>query len=424
MDASPPDEYYARPDAGDQRWAAYSRPPLGDAPKHGAFDHDTGGGFGLPPLSQAFSTYPQYPRLGYVEGGYGGQGRGYGGEMHGYFAVNRGGEELFPPGPPFMGHPPQTGPLGPALGSGAVPGAAPGPPAGYSGGLMNGQTPRVGAGFPAVGGVVGDAVGTQHLWPGYSVQGERGGGTPPSGGVSRGGPKGPGKMKQIYSFVPLPGAQTQKRPRRRYDEIERIYQCGWNGCEKAYGTLNHLNAHVFMQGHGEKRTPEGRARVGVRAGAEGSRVQGDQGAVAGEEEGGDQEEAGGGAAAAGGAEAAWSGGGGAADTWGRAAACGVHTHGAGAAECVSVWGGTAGAAWGAATPARIRGGGVPCIATSAFEPVYGAAAGVWGGQGVQGAWGGRGPGCGGGAGSGEGGMRASLGGRVRGGHVIIPVYMG
>jgi len=37
-----------------------------------------------------------------------------------------------------------------------------------------------------------------------------------------------------------------------------MYKCGWNGCEKAYGTLNHLNAHVTMQAHGQKRTPEGK----------------------------------------------------------------------------------------------------------------------------------------------------------------------
>ncbi|KAJ5607932.1 hypothetical protein N7537_004551 [Penicillium hordei] len=60
----------------------------------------------------------------------------------------------------------------------------------------------------------------------------------------------------VYSFVPIPGAQQHKRPRRRYEEIERMYKCGWNGCEKAYGTLNHLNAHVTMQSHGAKRTPE------------------------------------------------------------------------------------------------------------------------------------------------------------------------
>lgn len=39
-----------------------------------------------------------------------------------------------------------------------------------------------------------------------------------------------------------------------------MYKCGWNGCEKAYGTLNHLNAHVTMQSHGAKRTPEGMIR--------------------------------------------------------------------------------------------------------------------------------------------------------------------
>lgn len=37
-----------------------------------------------------------------------------------------------------------------------------------------------------------------------------------------------------------------------------MYKCGWQGCEKAYGTLNHLNAHVTMQSHGNKRTPEGK----------------------------------------------------------------------------------------------------------------------------------------------------------------------
>lgn len=42
-----------------------------------------------------------------------------------------------------------------------------------------------------------------------------------------------------------------------------MYKCGWNGCEKAYGTLNHLNAHVTMQSHGAKRTPEGESYVAV-----------------------------------------------------------------------------------------------------------------------------------------------------------------
>ncbi|POR33028.1 Uncharacterized protein TPAR_06788 [Tolypocladium paradoxum] len=55
------------------------------------------------------------------------------------------------------------------------------------------------------------------------------------------------RPNQVYSFVPIPGAQQHKRPRRRYEEIERMYKCGWNGCEKAYGTLNHLNAHEIRK---------------------------------------------------------------------------------------------------------------------------------------------------------------------------------
>lgn len=62
---------------------------------------------------------------------------------------------------------------------------------------------------------------------------------------------------KTYSFVALPGNAVKKRPRRRYDEIERLYQCSWPDCAKAYGTLNHLNAHVTMQKHGQKRSPNG-----------------------------------------------------------------------------------------------------------------------------------------------------------------------
>ena len=62
---------------------------------------------------------------------------------------------------------------------------------------------------------------------------------------------------KTYSFVSLPGNTVKKRPRRRYDEIERLYSCNWPDCTKAYGTLNHLNAHINMQRHGPKRTPAG-----------------------------------------------------------------------------------------------------------------------------------------------------------------------
>ncbi|KAM0750773.1 hypothetical protein T439DRAFT_356515 [Meredithblackwellia eburnea MCA 4105] len=59
---------------------------------------------------------------------------------------------------------------------------------------------------------------------------------------------------KVYNFIAQPG-QTTKRPRRRYDEIERLYNCDYPGCTKAYGTLNHLNSHKTMQKHGPKSTP-------------------------------------------------------------------------------------------------------------------------------------------------------------------------
>jgi hypothetical protein len=88
--------------------------------------------------------------------------------------------------------------------------------------------------------------GAAPITPGHPVYGQPPASAPPQQ-----------RPSQVYSFVPIPGAQQHKRPRRRYEEIERMYKCGWNGCEKAYGTLNHLNAHVTMQSHGQKRTPEG-----------------------------------------------------------------------------------------------------------------------------------------------------------------------
>ncbi|RKP09727.1 hypothetical protein THASP1DRAFT_6198, partial [Thamnocephalis sphaerospora] len=57
------------------------------------------------------------------------------------------------------------------------------------------------------------------------------------------------------TFVNSSGVSQAKRPRRRPEEIERLYTCDYPGCTKAYGTLNHLNAHVAMQQHGGKRLP-------------------------------------------------------------------------------------------------------------------------------------------------------------------------
>lgn len=56
-------------------------------------------------------------------------------------------------------------------------------------------------------------------------------------------------QQKIYSFVPLDVQSQKKRPRKKYNEVERLYQCTFQNCTKAYGTLNHLNAHVSMQGH-------------------------------------------------------------------------------------------------------------------------------------------------------------------------------
>lgn len=64
-----------------------------------------------------------------------------------------------------------------------------------------------------------------------------------------------------FPFIPAQPPRTTpeasegepRRKRRKYEEIERRYHCGWNGCTKAYGTLNHLNDHVSLQGHGNKR---------------------------------------------------------------------------------------------------------------------------------------------------------------------------
>lgn len=46
-----------------------------------------------------------------------------------------------------------------------------------------------------------------------------------------------------------------KRHRKKFNEIERYYKCNYENCDKAYGTLNHLNTHITIQGHGKKRSP-------------------------------------------------------------------------------------------------------------------------------------------------------------------------
>ncbi|BGP41420.1 hypothetical protein JCM10449v2_005400 [Rhodotorula kratochvilovae] len=77
---------------------------------------------------------------------------------------------------------------------------------------------------------------------------------PPSTGTATRRASASGGVSKQYNFVQQVG-QSTKRPRRRYDEIERMYNCDYPGCTKAYGTLNHLNSHKMMQKHGPKSTP-------------------------------------------------------------------------------------------------------------------------------------------------------------------------
>ncbi|KAI9297320.1 hypothetical protein K502DRAFT_288060 [Neoconidiobolus thromboides FSU 785] len=63
----------------------------------------------------------------------------------------------------------------------------------------------------------------------------------------------PLKSKNGYAFISLFNEAIQKRPRRRYHEVERFYKCLHPNCDKSYGALNHLNAHIVAQSHGTKR---------------------------------------------------------------------------------------------------------------------------------------------------------------------------
>ena len=122
----------------------------------------------------------------------------------------------------------------------------------FSGGTPSPHSPTLGFRFPSS--ITDDAYGSSPPGTGTSTTSSNahGAGNPGSGGGS-----GSSTNSKTYSFVSLPGNAVKKRPRRRYDEIERLYQCSWPDCTKAYGTLNHLNAHITMQRHGSKRNPNG-----------------------------------------------------------------------------------------------------------------------------------------------------------------------
>ena len=43
-----------------------------------------------------------------------------------------------------------------------------------------------------------------------------------------------------------------KRQRRKHTEMERIYDCDFPGCDKAYESISHLNTHREKKNHGDK----------------------------------------------------------------------------------------------------------------------------------------------------------------------------
>lgn len=90
----------------------------------------------------------------------------------------------------------------------------------------------------------------KRISPSASEGGGGGGGS----GSGHGNGGGGGGVAKTTTFVVTAGS-VAKRPRRRFEEIERLYTCDYPGCPKAYGTLNHLNSHKSMQKHGPKSTP-------------------------------------------------------------------------------------------------------------------------------------------------------------------------
>ncbi|KAI5455660.1 hypothetical protein BGZ63DRAFT_135612 [Mariannaea sp. PMI_226] len=62
----------------------------------------------------------------------------------------------------------------------------------------------------------------------------------------------PGLAFPSAQFLP----QQVTRRRRALHVLEKPFTCGWNGCDKSYGALNHLNSHVTSKKHGPRRDPK------------------------------------------------------------------------------------------------------------------------------------------------------------------------
>lgn len=73
----------------------------------------------------------------------------------------------------------------------------------------------------------------------------------------------PGQFPYTMSQPGAPGADPHeyashearrgRRYRRRYLEIVRLYSCLYPGCDKLYGSLNHLNTHIVTKRHGQRK---------------------------------------------------------------------------------------------------------------------------------------------------------------------------
>lgn len=56
------------------------------------------------------------------------------------------------------------------------------------------------------------------------------------------------------SASPAATNKPRRRVRRRYNQILRRFCCSYPQCNKSYGSLNHLNAHIVTKKHGQRKS--------------------------------------------------------------------------------------------------------------------------------------------------------------------------
>ncbi|ODQ45151.1 hypothetical protein PICMEDRAFT_12886 [Pichia membranifaciens NRRL Y-2026] len=64
------------------------------------------------------------------------------------------------------------------------------------------------------------------------------------------------EVRNEHSHINSAEYSRCRRKRKKAFEVERHYRCNYQFCNKAYGTLNHLNTHILIQKHGKKRLPQ------------------------------------------------------------------------------------------------------------------------------------------------------------------------